>query len=231
MDPIESKLIQAVILLDRQYRMIVRLTERLAPVLEELELAIPQKTVSLDLVLDAYNYALTLIDNLERYRKTAFSIPRLNRKSPEYRDLAHALGNIKDARNQLQHLNNDIENSNTGPLLGGVSWVSNQQEYSVLLHDVGRARSSPGIVFDTKTDAYTMKFCFTYGDSYFDLAQALAGVRAFNAFVLSYVHIEIDGKPYRAENHFMAYRMSFQRVDTAPAETDQPTGKHPSASS
>lgn len=213
MDPIDSKLGQAVVLLDRQYRMIARLVERMGPVLDELEREIGKPTASLELVLDAYNYALTLIDNLARYQKIAFSIPRLNYKDPPHRTLASALGKIKDARDQLQHLNNDIENENTGPLLGAVSWVSSQTEYCVLLHDVGRKRSSPGIAFDTLTDTYTMRFCFTYGDDCYDLGRALEGVRVFNEYALSRVRIEIDGKPYRAEDHYMALRSSFRRVE------------------
>jgi hypothetical protein len=216
MDSANSRLVHAVILLDRQHRLIERLVDRLGPVLGELERKIGTPAASLELVLDAYNYALTLVDSLARYQKIAFSLPRFNYKDPACRALDLALGKIKEARNQLQHINNDIENDNSGPLLGGVGWVSNQIEYLALLNDVGRQRSSPGIAFDTWTDTYTMNFCFTYGDDSYDLGRALQGVRTFNDYVLSRVRIEINGKPYRAEENYMAVRSSFRRVALSP---------------
>jgi hypothetical protein len=208
---IDARLAQAVVLLDRQYRMLQRLYDRGAVSLKELEDAIDQKAQNFDHLLDIYNYVLSLIDSFARYQKTAFSIPKLNQKSLEYRAFAASMGDIKDARDQLQHLNNDIENDNSGPLLGGITWVTNGRTYLIGLNDVGRSRSIPGIPFQLGDPAsesdelkYAHKFCFSYGDKLFDLAKAMEGARALNEYVMAKVQIAIDGKPYVVGEHFIA---------------------------
>lgn len=206
-EKIDAHLVQAVVLLDRQYRMLERACTDGRGKLSTLERSI--SSAPLDEVLDAYNYVLSLVEALARYQKTAFSIPRMNQKSAEYRAFAAAMGDIKDVRDQLQHLNNDIENENIGPLLGGIAWVTNKDNYLVALNDIGRKRSVPGIPYDTQEKKYVSNFCFTYGDKYYDLAKALDGLRAFHAYILRTVQIEIDGKPYVATEHFIAIRSAF----------------------
>jgi hypothetical protein len=216
-DRINARLAQAAVLLDRQYRILERVYESALGTLEHLQGAMDSGSPTLDAVLDVYAQVLSLIDNFARYQKTALSVPCLNQKSPEHRALASAMGTIVDARNQLQHLNNDIENDNYGPLLGGVAWVNNKRNYVVSLNDVGRKRSVPGIAFDTKEHRFVSDFCFTYGNTLFDLAKAMKGVREFNQYVASIVHVEIDGKPYVAEQHFMAVT----EAEVATLERDQ----------
>lgn len=110
MDRIDAKLAQGVVLLNRQYLLMEHLIETRGRVLREFEHAIEEKRQTLDHVLDVYNYVFALIDHLVRYEKIAFVLPRLNQKTAEYRALGDAMGQIKDIRNQLQHINNDIEN-------------------------------------------------------------------------------------------------------------------------
>jgi hypothetical protein len=209
MTDVDSKLAQAAVLLDRQYLMLTRIHERGKPALTTAETAIDAKSTTIEHVLDVYNYVFALIDNLARYQKIAGALPRFNQKEPEFRALAASLGNIKGARNQLQHINNDIENDYSGPLLGGICWINGDRQFLVALHDIGRKRSSPGIVFDNWNNRYLNEFCFTYGDTYYDLAKAMAGVRAFNSYLASAVRIEIDGKPYVADQHFSAISVAF----------------------
>jgi hypothetical protein len=201
---ISARLAQATVLLDRQYRLLERIYADAQETLERLRAAMDSASPGFDAVLDVYAQVLSLIDNFARYQKTALSIPGLSQKSPEHRAFAAAMGNIVDARNQLQHLNNDIENENTGPLLGGVAWVKDKRNYVVALNDIGRKRSVPGIPFDTKNLRYVSDFCFAYGNSLFDLAKAMNGVREFNRYIYGIVRIEIDGIPYVADQHFMA---------------------------
>lgn len=208
-DKIDARLIQAAVLLGRQYRMLERLYEGGQSTLTNLEAAIDNKTNNIDHVFDVYNYVLALIDSFARYQKTAFSIPRLNQKDAEYRALETAMGDIKDARDQLQHLNNDIENDNTGPLLGGVVWARGNRSYIVALNDVGRDRSTPGIAYDTHEKRHVSDFCFTYGDKHYDLAKAFSGIQIFQAWVNRKVRIEIDGQPYEDEKHFISICAAF----------------------
>ena len=209
MNRIDALLIQAVVLLDRQYLLIDHLIETRSHALREFERAIEENQEGLNHVLDVYNYIFALIDHLVRYEKIAFTLPRFNYKAAEYRALGNALGDLKDIRDQFQHINNDIENDYTGPLLGMVCWVSGQQQFIASFHDLGRPRSSPGIILDTKTGIFAQQFCYIYNHKYYDLGRAIEGVRTFNKFVNSQVRVEVDGKQYDPKDHFMAFRLEF----------------------
>lgn len=211
MDRLESLLLQTVVLLNRQYLLTERLIEVESPLLKTLEVAVEEKEEkNLNHVLDVYNYIFALIDHLVRYRKIAFVLPYVSQKSQEFRSLDAAIGQLKDIRDQFQHINNDIENSFTGPLLGAVCWVSNDKQFLVSFHDIGRSRSSPGIVLDTYTGKYLHEFCYIYNEKYYDLRKAIDGVRVFNRYISSLVNIQIDGKDYNPNEHFVVMGMSFQ---------------------
>ncbi len=202
---IDLFLIQAVVLLDRQFVLLDRLV-RTSQAIPDYESAIERKEQALEHVLDIYNYVLALIDHLVRYQKIVFSIPRLSSKSKEHCALNEALGNLKDVRDQLQHINNDIENDYTGPLLGAVSWVSlcGKKNYLAMFNDMGRDRSSPSLVFDTQEGKYVQNFSFIYNGQYYDLGKAIEGVKKFHVYIKSLVQINVDGKPYETENHYAA---------------------------
>lgn len=207
---IDDRLIQSVILLDRQYCLIEHLINTQHHVLQDFEHAIAKKEQALHHVLDVYNYAFGLIDHLERYRKIALSIPRLNHKEPECRSFIESMGAIRDVRDQLQHINNDIENDYTGPLLGSVCWTSEQKQFIAAFHDIGRQRSSPGLILDTRTGKYVHEFCFVYNEKYHDLQKAIEGVRAFNKYIKSKIQVQIDGKDYETKDHFSAICAEFK---------------------
>lgn len=69
MEKIDSRLIQTVILLDRQYALLEHLIGTKNHVLKDFELAVEKGEQTLEHVLDVYNYVFALIDHLERYRK------------------------------------------------------------------------------------------------------------------------------------------------------------------
>lgn len=211
MERIDAKLVQAVVLLSRQYLLTDHLIETRGQVLREFERAIEEKRQALDHVLDVYNYVFALIDHLVRYEKIVFVLPRLNQKTAEFRSLRDAMGGIKDIRDQLQHINNDIENNYTGPLLGAVCWVSGQRQFIASFHDIGRTRSSPGIILDTRTGTHAQQFCYVYNDKYYDLGRAIDGLRTFNKFVNARVRVEVDGKPYDPRIILRPYGLSSER--------------------
>jgi hypothetical protein len=210
MDKIDARLVQAVVLLGRQYLLTEHLIETTSGMLSAFEQSIEEKQQSLSNVLDVYNCVFALVDHLVRYEKIAFSIPKLNQRSAEYRAFGAAMGSLKEIRNQLQHINNEIENDDSGPLLGAICWISKGDQFLVSFNDMGRERSSPGIVLDTHTGQYLHEFCYVYNDVYHDLGGAIAGMRTFNTFVSSKVQVEIDGKPYDPKDHFTAIKIKFQ---------------------
>jgi hypothetical protein len=218
MDKIDAKLIQGVVLLNRQYLLMDHLIETKSCVLRDFECAIEEKRQALNHVLEVYNYVFALIDHLVRYQKIAFVLPRLNQKSAEYRALNDAMGDIKEIRNQLQHINNNVENEYTGPLLGAVCWISSQRQFIASFNEIGRTRSTPGIILNTQTLTYEQEFCYIYNDAYHDLGKAIEGVSTFNEFVNSRVYVEVNGKPYDPKDHFLALRIDIQipSVDADP---------------
>lgn len=210
MDRIDSNLFHSVILLQRQLLLIEHAVNDQGGALNSFEQAVNEGLQGLNHVLSVYNYVFSLIDHLARYQKIAHSIPRLSKKDPAYRALDCAMGNLKDIRNQLQHINNDIENEFSGPLLGAVCWASGQKYFLASLHDIGRERSSPGLIFDTRTSTFTQKFCCVYNGEYHDLEQAIKGARDFSEFVNSKVDIRVDGKQYDPKQHFVALAVEFR---------------------
>ena len=218
MDRIDKRLAQAVVLLDRQYLLTDHLIKNRRCVLQDFENAVTEKRESLTHVLDVYNYVFGLIDHLVRYQKIAMVLPRLNQNDPEYRALNFAMGELKDVRNQLQHINNDIENENSGPLLGSICWASGQRQYMASFHDIGRKRSSPGLIFDRDKGIHIEGFSYVYNEKRHDLDKAIEGLHTFNTFINGIVHLEIDGKVYDPKDHFMAVCIGFQITPKAAQE-------------
>lgn len=203
---IDVKLMQAqtVVLLGRQYLLTEHLIESGASTLREFELAVRSGKQELSHVLKVYNYVFALIDHLVRFHKIAFSLPGFNHKSSDFRALSKAIGNLKAVRNQLQHINNDIMNDFKGPLLGSVCWASGNSQYMTLFHDIGRQRSSYGIVFDVQNNKHDHDFCYVYNEHYYSLGDAIEGMRTFQSYLDSVVQIQIDGKDYDIKDHFAA---------------------------
>ncbi len=92
MDNIDKRLVQAVVLLNRQYLLTDHLIDTQRPLLQGFEHAIDEGQQTLNHVLDVYNYVFGLIDHLVRYQKIAMSLPRLNQTSAEHRALNLAMG-------------------------------------------------------------------------------------------------------------------------------------------
>jgi hypothetical protein len=156
----DAKVAEAVVLLERQYLLTCHLIDTRSGALEALEQAIGTKTAQLNHVLAVFGYVFALIDDLVRYQKIVFSLPVFSQKSPECRALNAAMGELKEVRNQLQHINNDIENEQSGPLLGAVCWIKGRSQFIASFNDISRRRSTPGIVLDTQTGKYLHEFCY-----------------------------------------------------------------------
>jgi hypothetical protein len=210
MDKIDERLIQSVILLDRQFCLIERLIETHHLTLANFEEAIEKKEQNLNCVLDVYNYAFSLIDHLDRFRKIALIIPKLNQKTPEYRAFISSMGKIKDLRDQIQHINNDVENNNIGPLLGSVCWISEKRQFIASFNDIGRERTLFGPIYDTITGQYIHEFCFVYNEEYHDLQKAIKGVKLFIKYIKSIINVQVNSRDYETKDHFSALCTEFQ---------------------
>ena len=226
MTKIDARLAQAAVLLDRQFLLTQHLIKTSGRSLGNLKRALDEERQNIRHVLSVYNYVFSLIDHLVRYQKIAHSMPRLSQKSAEFRALNDSLKGLKEVRNQIQHINNDIENQFSGPLLGAIVWASGSQQCVVTFHDLGRKRSSPSIPFDSSKRSFTKEFCYVYDGDLYDLDKAIGGFREFNKYVQRTVKVQVDGKPYLAKDHFMAIgiRIEFPSHDLTDRSRRTPKG-------
>jgi hypothetical protein len=210
MDKTDELLLQSAILLKRQGLLTENLIRNGEITLKNFETAISKSgQQNLEHVLNVINYVFGLIDNLVRYQKIAGSIPKLNHKSPEYRSFTSGMGNLKEVRNIHQHVNNDIMENFTGPLLGSVSWSSGQKCLTACLHDIGRERSLPALIYDTQEKKFTSTFCYIFGQTYYDLEKAITSMKQFDEFIDKSIRIEANGSPFLVEDHFIAMSAEF----------------------
>ncbi|WP_136657670.1 hypothetical protein [Nitratireductor sp. XY-223] len=209
----KEKVVEAFVLLDRQYELTRHLIQTSGTALDKFENAMGENRQDLTNVLSVFNYVFALIDHLVRYQKIVFSFPVISQKSAECRALNTTMGELKDARNQLQHINMDIENENSGPLLGAVGWAKGNTQYMAALTDVSRKRSSPGLIFDTHEGKHTSEFCYIYGEVYHDLGKAVEGMHKFQEFLRKKVSVTVDGKDYNPAKHFIALKMQINLLE------------------
>jgi hypothetical protein len=217
---VDQLLIQAVVLLQRQHLLAEHLIAEGALTLAEFEHAIMQGRQSIDNVLAVFNYCWALVDQLERYRKIAAVVPRLNQKGAEFRAFETALRPLTGIRNQFQHINNHIRNDNSGPLLGSVCWMNNNAQFIASLPDLGPTRSVPGIYLDTKTGAFGSQLCYVYNDDFYDLGNAVEGMRVFQSFVDAFGQINLDGVAFDQRKHFIAMRLDFTLTSSSSTPTN-----------
>jgi hypothetical protein len=210
---IDQLLVQAVVLLQRQHLLAESLVVSGSVILTRFEQALAEASQNIENVIEVFNYCWALVDQLERYRKIASGIPKLNQRGAEFRALEAALLPLKNIRNQFQHINNHIRNTNSGPLLGSVCWINGTEQFIASLPDIGEPRSIPSLYLDTQTGAFAQQFCYIYNDEYYDLGAALGGMRKFQKYIDMACQIEVDGKPFVQRDHFIAMRVVFKLGD------------------
>lgn len=107
-DLIKKKLEQSMVVLNQQHLLIQRLANEQGVALRCYEIAAETQSVKLVHVLDIFNYVFALIDHLVRFHKLAHGLPCISHRSLEFRFFDDATGELKEIRNQIQHLNNEV---------------------------------------------------------------------------------------------------------------------------
>ena len=211
MTDIDTRLVHAFVLLGRQYLMTEHVVQRRKPrVLGLFEKAIKNKNTTIHDVVRVYELAFSIVDNIVRYQKIAGMLPRLGQKTEEFKLFSSKLSGLKDLRNLLQHINGDIDTEFESPILGGVTWVKGEVNYMAAFNDLGGSRSLPGIVYDTQENKFTSNFCYVHNDRYYDLSGAIDGYRGYHKYVESKCAVDVNGKQYSVNEHFMALAMAFK---------------------
>lgn len=209
-ESINAKLLQALILLNRQHEIIAYLhEEREGPVLREFEDAISKGDQTVSCVYPVYEYVFSLIDNLVRYHKILNSVPRVSQKDAIVSSYNRLLAPLKDARNKLQHINRDLGNTFSGPLMGSICWNQGSYQFVASLSDAAKANSVAGVALDTHTGMFVAQFVYIDNETHYDLRQITAATREVHEFVVNRFDVQIDGKPYDPSMHYQAFRIDF----------------------
>jgi hypothetical protein len=203
-----ERLTQTVVLLNRQYEIIQYLFSKREPkIFGDIENEINSGSQTAQSLYPVYEYIFSLIDNLVRYQKVLNVMPTVNQRKDTVAKYNKILNPLKEARNQIQHINNDIDNSFSGPLLGSVCWNKGPTQYIVSLGDIGRARSTPGVWFDTQSRSFVSELCYIYNETYHDLRKATSETTAIHKWLSSSTTITIDNAPYNPNLHFQALKL------------------------
>jgi hypothetical protein len=207
---IDERLAQTIVLLNRQYEIIQHLSSKREPeVLGSIEKDITSGSQTVQSLYPVYEYIFSLIDNLVRYQKILNVTPKVSQREQSIVKYNKALEPLKQARNQIQHINNDIENSFSGPLLGSICWNRGLTQYVISLGDIGRSRSTPGIVLDTHTGRFVAELCYVYNETYHDLHKAVSETQEIHEWLSNTINITIDNAPYDPNSHFQALKLEF----------------------
>ena len=226
MPDIDKRLIHAFVLLQRQFLITEYVVKRRKPkVLRSFEKAITDQKQSIQDVLRVYELAFSIVDNIVRYEKIACILPRFNQRTDEFKLFSSRLGGMKELRNLLQHINEDIDTEFESPILGGITWAKNNINYMAVFNDLGEKRSVPGLIYDAQKEKFTKKFCYVHNGKYYDLSEAIKGYQDYQKFVESKCQINIDGKSYKANEHYVALAATIQSKDVE-AKSDDHENTH-----
>ena len=217
MPDVDKRLIHAYVLLGRQFLITEYIVRKRKPrVLASFEKAIKLNKCSLQDVLRVYELVFSIVDNIVRYEKIASILPRFSQKSDKFRLFASRLKGMKELRNLLQHINEDIDTEFESPILGGITWVKNDVNYIAAFHDLGERekRSIPGLVYDNQERKFTKEFCYIHNGKYYDLLMAINGYRDYQKYVEDICHVNVNGEEYRVNKHFVALAVEIRSPHT-----------------
>lgn len=206
----QEHIAQVAIALIRQHQLLSNIAEKRDSVLGRFESSIPKRDDGFQAVFDVYNYVFALLDSVVRYHKMAHTLPGISKKNLPYRRLDDAVDHFKDARNQIQHLNNDVINDFSGPLMGAITWPNGVKNYNALLNDVGRVRSTRTLTFDTKTASFAHGLCYVYNEKHYDLDAAVSVIHEFHSNLISKMVIRAGEADFDPLSNIAAFEVSYE---------------------
>lgn len=136
-------------------------------------------------VIAAMSAITAVIDALARTLKVSRKLSALNQKGTEFKSYIASQDWVIDARNMVQHINEEVKNSNTGPILGSLIWANGSSHYLLSLSSSFPGEEVPGLVIDTHTGKTLMDLAYVYNDRYLDIPRAFSGAMEFSKYVKS----------------------------------------------
>ena len=157
-------------------------------------------------VIAAMSAITGVIDALARTLKVSRKLSSLNQKGVEFKFYISSQDWVIDARNKVQHINDEIKNNNTGLILGSLIWANGTSHYLLSLNSPFPGEQIPGLVIDTHTGKTLMELAYVYNERYLDIPRAFDGAMEFSKYVKSgFVAKDENGNIQElADNHIFA---------------------------
>lgn len=169
-----------------------------------------------------------VIDHLARTLKIGRKLSFLNQKKEPFVSYIKSQADIIDARNKIQHINDEIRTNGSGPMLGSVLWVASNGDHLMMsLRSPAMSETIPGLIIDTRTGKTTMEIAYVFNEKYLDLKSAYNSAISFSEFVKGSIKIE-NGDPVDIFSDIIAMRMNFTLTPIQFAQkVDAPDGLMP----
>ena len=105
----------------------------------------------MDITCNLYIDIFSQIEMLPRFLQIINAMPFLPHKNSEITKLKHTFDNVKDCRNYLQHIREHLSKEDiiNYPILGSVSWINENKNYTIIPTQFTENHNSRGIAFDS----------------------------------------------------------------------------------
>ena len=134
-------------------------------------------------VIAAMSAITGVIDALARTLKVSRKLSSLNQKGVEFKLYIASQDWVIEARNKVQHINDEIRNNNTSPVLGSLIWANGTSHYLLSLSSPFPGEKIPGLVIDTYTGQTLMELAYVYNERYLDIPRAFEGAMEFSNYI------------------------------------------------
>ena len=137
------------------------------------------------IVIEIYIAALGLIDYFHRLHEIVSAMPLVRNNQPELRNLRKSLEPVKECRNYLQHMRGDLMKNDpiTYPILGAVSWIHENRNYTLFSNQATQGFSAPGITYDRFEEKYICKYLLIVGGHEIQIDTVYTEIKLFWAWL------------------------------------------------
>ena len=128
-----------------------------------------------------YISSLGMIDYVHRFFEIVQAMPLLRKDHPKVKKLGNFLKSLQDCRNYLQHMRGDLSKNDdiNYPIIGSISWVDNDQNYTLFCQQTTKSFQVPGIAYDRKLNKYVCRFQLSIGGYEIQLDNVYNEVKSF----------------------------------------------------
>jgi hypothetical protein len=162
-------------------------------------------------VVSAMSAITAVIDSLARTVKVSRKLSGVSQKGEQFKEYLHSQSWVVEARNNVQHINEQVRKDNSGPILGSVLWCNGPKHYILSLNDHQHIKEIPGLIIDTHTEKALIEIAYVYNERYLDIKAAYEGALEFYKFIkASFILKDEHGNELDSEGGFIGMVMEVQ---------------------